>query len=80
MPLKVQWQLKGVDQEVYLLLIYETGQRPENQIATLGLVLRQTVESGEQVTESLWYWTPNRRSRFLAGCVWPSKGISTTCV
>ena len=51
-PLKVQWQLKGVDQEVYLLLIYETGQRPENQIATLGLVLRQTVESGEQVTGS----------------------------
>ena len=47
---KVQGQLKGVDQEVYLLLIYETGQRPEHQITTLGLVSRQQVESGEQVT------------------------------
>ena len=34
-PLNVQGQLKGVDQEVCLLLIYETRQRPENQIATL---------------------------------------------
>ena len=34
-PLNVQGQLKGVDQEVRLLLIYETGQRPENQITTL---------------------------------------------
>ena len=37
MPLKVQGQLKGVDQEVYLQLIYESGQRPENQITALGL-------------------------------------------
>ena len=44
-------QLKGVDQVVYLLLIYETGQLLENQITTLGLVSRQKVESGEQVTE-----------------------------
>ena len=51
-PLKVQGQLKGVDQEACLQLIYETGQRPENQITTLGLVPRQKVESGEQVTES----------------------------
>ena len=51
MPLKAQGRLKGVDQEVYLQLIYETGQRPENQITTLGLVSRQKVESGEQVTE-----------------------------
>ena len=52
MPLKVQAQLNGVDQEVCLQLIYKTGQRPENQISTLGLVRRKTVESGEQVTES----------------------------
>ena len=51
-PLKVQGQLKGVDQEVCLQLIYETGQRPENQITALGLVSRQQVKSGEQVTES----------------------------
>ena len=38
-PLNVQGQLKGVDQEVCLPLIYETGHRPENQITTLGLVL-----------------------------------------
>ena len=50
-PLNVQEHLKGVDQEVYLLLIYETGQRPENQITTVGLVSLQKVESGEQVTE-----------------------------
>ena len=30
----------------------ERGIRPENQIATLGIVPRQTVESGEHVTES----------------------------
>ena len=47
--LKVQVQLKGVDQEACLQLINESGQRPENQI-TVGLVLRQKVESGEQVT------------------------------
>ena len=35
-----------------LQLIYESGQRPENQITTLGLVPRHKVESGEQVTES----------------------------
>ena len=50
-PLNVG-QLKDVDQEAYLQLIYESGQRPENQITTLGLVPRQKVESGEQVTES----------------------------
>ena len=44
-------QLKGVDQEVCLQLIYESGQRPENQITALGLVSRQKVESSEQVTE-----------------------------
>ena len=43
-PLKVQGQVKGVDQEVYLQLIYEIGQRPENQVAALGLVSR--TESG----------------------------------
>ena len=48
---KVQGHLKGVDKEVGLQLIYETGQRPENQIANFGLVPRQKVESGEQVTE-----------------------------
>ena len=42
---------EGRGPEVYLLLIYETGQRPENQISTLGLESRQKVESGEQVTE-----------------------------
>ena len=41
-PLKVQGQLKGVDQEVCLQLICKTGQRPENQITTLGLVPRQS--------------------------------------
>ena len=51
MPLNVQGQLKDVDQEVYLQLIYEIGQRPENHITTLGLASRQQVESGEQVTE-----------------------------
>ena len=42
-PLKVQGQLKGVDQEVCLQLIYETRQRPENQIYGPGLVSRQKV-------------------------------------
>ena len=51
-PLNVQGRVKDADQEVYLQLIHESGQRPENQIATLGLVPRQKVESGEQVTES----------------------------
>ena len=51
-PLNVQGQLKDVDQEVCLQLIYESGQRPENQITTLGLVPRQKVESGAKVTES----------------------------
>ena len=41
-----------MDQEVCLQLIYETGQRPDNQITALGLVSRQKVESREQVTES----------------------------
>ena len=36
---------------VIFQLIYEIGQRLENQITTLGLVSRQKVESGEQVTE-----------------------------
>ena len=86
-PLKVQGQLKGVDRAVCLQLTFETGQRPENQSTTLGLVPRQKVDSGEQVTESfnipegfffsiVWYSIPNRRSRFLAGCVWPLKRIS----
>ena len=51
-PPKVQEQLTGVDQEACLQLIYDTGQRPESPITTLGLVSRQKVESGEQVTES----------------------------
>ena len=84
-PLKVQGQLKGVDQEACLQLISESGQRPESQVAALGLMSRQKVDSEEQVTESFnipegfsiaWYWTLNRPSRFLARCVWPSKGIS----
>ena len=50
-PLNVLGQLKDADQEVYLLLIFETGQRPENQITTLGLASRQKAESGEQATE-----------------------------
>ena len=33
-PLNVQEQLKGVDQVACLQLIYESGQRPENQITT----------------------------------------------
>ena len=41
-----------MDQEACLQLIYESGQRPENQVTALGLVSRQKVESGEQVTES----------------------------
>ena len=44
--LNVQGQLKGVDKEACLQLIYETGQRPESQITNLGLVPRQKVESG----------------------------------
>ena len=48
---KAQGQLKGVDQEARLQLIYESGQRQENQITALGLVSRQKVESGEQVME-----------------------------
>ena len=52
MPLKVNGQLEDVDQEVCPQLIYETGQRPESHITTLGLVPRQKVESGEQVAES----------------------------
>ena len=52
-PLKVEGQLKGVDQEACLQLICESGQRLENQVTSLGLVSRQKVESGEQVTESL---------------------------
>ena len=51
MPLKVQGHLKVVDQEDGLQLIYETGQRPQNQITNFGLAPRQKVESGEQVTE-----------------------------
>ena len=43
--------MKGVNLEVGRQLIYETGQRPQNQITNLGLVPRQKVESGEQVTE-----------------------------
>ena len=50
-PRKVQGQLKCVE-EACLQLIKETGQRPERQIATLGLEPRQRVESREQVTES----------------------------
>ena len=49
--LMVKGQLKDVDQETCLQLIYEIGQRPENQITTIGLASRQTVESGEQVAE-----------------------------
>ena len=44
-------QLKCVDQEVCLQFIFKTGQRPESQITTLGIVPRQRVESGEQVAE-----------------------------
>ena len=51
-PPKLQGQLKGVDQEACLQLIYESGQRLENQITALALVSRQKVQSGEQVTES----------------------------
>ena len=52
-PPKVQEQLKGLDQDVCLQLIYKTGQRPESQITNFWLVPKQKVESGEQVTESL---------------------------
>ena len=48
--LNVQGQLREVDQEVYLQLTYESGQRLENQITTLGIVSRHKVESGEEVT------------------------------
>ena len=41
-----------MDLEACLQLIYESGQRPENQVTALGLVSTQKVESGEQVTES----------------------------
>ena len=40
-PPEAQGQLKCVDQKTCLQLIYETGQRPENQITALGLVSRQ---------------------------------------
>ena len=40
---KVQGQLTYVDQEARLQLVYETGQRPEERIATLGLVPRDRV-------------------------------------
>ena len=53
MPLKVQGQLKCVDQEACLQLIHEAGQRPQRQITHLGLVPRKSAESREQVTESL---------------------------
>ena len=42
---------EGVNQEFGFQLIYETGQRPENQITKFGLVPRQKIDSGEQVTE-----------------------------
>ena len=42
----------GVDQKACLQLIYESGQRAENQITALGLVSTQKVESGDKVTES----------------------------
>ena len=84
--LKVLWQLKGGNHGISLHLIYETGQRPQSQITTLGLVLGQKVESGKQVTESFnvpegfFNWmvleNPNQRNRSLARCAWPLKGIS----
>ena len=85
MPLNAQGQLKCVDQEACLQLIFETGQRPERQITTFGLVPITRVEAGEQVTESFWVpegfllgWrsNPNRRNLVLVGCVWPWRGIS----
>ena len=42
-PIKVQVHMKGVNQVVGLQLVYETGQRPENQITKFGLVPRQKV-------------------------------------
>ena len=47
----VQRQLTYVDQDARLQLVYETGQRPEERIATLGLVPRHRVDSREQVAE-----------------------------
>ena len=44
MPLNVQGQLKCVDHKTCLQLMNETGQRPERQIATLGLVPRQRAD------------------------------------
>ena len=35
------------DDEACLQLMYESGQRPENQVVVFGLVSRQKVESGE---------------------------------
>ena len=73
---------------MYLQLIYEIGQRPENQITTLGLASRQKVEWGEQVTEFFnipegFFQLHGARfptdSRSLAGCVWPLKEISMKC-
>ena len=77
---KVQGQLTCVEQEARLQFVHETGQRPEERIATLGLVPRHRVDSREQVAES--FCTPGVfllnwiRSPFLAGCAWPSKGTS----
>ena len=51
-PLKVQEQLKCVDQEACLQLDCETGHRLQGQSTILGLVPRKRVESREQVTES----------------------------
>ena len=78
-PLNVQGQLKDVDQEVYLQLIYEIGQRAENQITTLGLASRQKVESGEQVTELLNVpegFSQLHGARFPTDKVGPSPGTS----
>ena len=51
-PLKVQGQLKGVDQKTCIQLICETGQCPGRQIATLELVPGKRTEMRQQVTES----------------------------
>ena len=50
--LRVHGQLKNVDQDAYLQLIYKIGHSLERPIARLGLARGEMVESREQVPES----------------------------
>ena len=85
MSLTVQGQQKYEDQVACVQLVYETGQRPEERITTLGLVPRQRGELRQQVTESFcvpdvffFNWmgpNANQQSPCIDGFDWPSKEI-----